>query len=268
MSEQLFIRFRSSRLHYHRFGHGKQWLFCFHGYGEEGATFRFLENELADTHTIIAFDMPFHGNTDWQEVLLLEPADLMGMMQQLAPPDSSFQLMGYSMGGRICLRLLERYPQTISSLILVAPDGLHKNPWQKFVTQTWVGNRLFRITMQYPGWMFMLMKLATQLGLFNKSISKFAHHYLDDALEREKLYKRWTTMRKFRPRVQRLKNIIKNREVPVHLLFGKYDRVILSKHGYGLQQGLEQLITVKEIEAGHYLLQEKFKAHFLSMLKS
>lgn len=268
MSERLFIRFRSSRLHYHRFGHGKQWLCCFHGYGEDGAKFHLLEDDLAETHTIIAIDMPFHGNTDWQEPLLLEPADLMTIMQQLAPPNTPFQLMGYSMGGRICLRLLELYPESISSLVLVAPDGLHKNPWQKFSTQTWLGNRLFRFTMQYPGWIFLLMKLATQIGLFNKSISKFAHHYLDDAEEREKLYKRWTTMRRFRPQVQRLKHIIVSQKVPVHLLFGKYDRVILSKHGYTLQQGLQQFVTVKEIEAGHHLLQEKFKAHFLSLLTS
>lgn len=265
MSALLFIEYEGSKLHYNRFGVGNQWLFCFHGYGEEGEKFLLLK-DLWQTHTIIAFDMPFHGKTNWTGPLLLEPAVLMTMIQLIAPAGKSIELMGYSMGGRVCLRLLEMYPQQISHLILVAPDGLHKNPWQKFSTQTWAGNILFRFTMRYPGWMFVMMALTTRLGLFNKSISRFAHHYLDDAEEREKLYKRWTTMRKFRPSLKRLKKIIATHGVKVHLLFGKYDRVILSKHGFRLQRGLEHLITVEELEAGHHLLQEKYKLSLLKMI--
>ena len=210
--------------------------------------------------------MPFHGKTNWTGPLLLEPAVLMDIIKQIAPSGKRIQLMGYSMGGRICLRLLELYPQQISSMTLVAPDGLHKNPWQKLATQTWAGNKLFRFTMQYPGWMFLLMKLTTKLGLFNKSISRFAHLYLDDAGERQKLYQRWTCMRKFRPAIHRLKQTIVTHRVPVHLFFGKYDRVIVSKHGFRLQKGLENMITVEELEAGHHLLQEKYMKHLLKTI--
>lgn len=210
--------------------------------------------------------MPFHGKTNWTGALLLEPYVLMDMIKQIAPPQTHIQLMGYSMGGRICLRLLELFPEQIRSLTLVAPDGLHKNPWQKFATQTWLGNKFFRFTMKYPEWMFLLMNFSTKLGLFNKSISRFAHHYLDDAGERQKLYLRWTCMRKFRPAIHRLKQTIATHRVPVHLLFGKYDRVIISKHGFRLQEGLEHLITLEELEAGHHLLQEKYIKHLLKMI--
>lgn len=73
-------------------------------------------------------------------------------------------------------------------------------------------------------------------------------------------------MRKFRPAISRLKNTIAFHQVPVHLLFGKYDRVIVSKHGFRLQKGLEHLITVQELEAGHHLLQEKYKPDLLKMI--
>ncbi len=266
MPATLFIEYQGSRLHYHRFGHGNQWLFCFHGYGEEGEKFLFLEEALSQTHTVIAIDMPFHGKTDWRAPLLLEPVVLMDIIRQIVPPGITIQLLGYSMGGRVCLQLLEMYPKEISHLVLLAPDGLHKNPWQKLATQTWLGHQLFRFTMQYPGWMFTMMGLATKFRLFNKSISRFAHHYLDDAGERQKLYQRWTCMRKFRPDLHRLKQTIAAHRIPVHLLFGRYDRVIVSKHGFRLQEGLEHLITVEELETGHHLLQEKYKASLLKML--
>lgn len=268
MPVPLFIEYQGSRLQYHRFGHGNQWLFCFHGYGESGEKFLFLQDALMATHTVIAIDMPFHGGTHWTGPLLLEPSVVMHIIQQLAPPGHPVQLMGYSMGGRICLRLLELYPEQISKLVLVAPDGLHKNPWQKLATRSWPGNQLFRFTMQYPGWMFGMMKFLISLRLFNKSINRFAHHYLDDAEERKRLYQRWTTMRKFRPSVSRLKKTIITYQVPVHLLFGKYDRVILPKHGFRLQKGLEQQISMQVLEAGHQLLQEKYKAHLLAMIKN
>lgn len=266
MSTSHFIDYAGSRLHYHRFGHGNQWLFCFHGYGETGEKFLFLKKSLSATHTIIAIDLPFHGHSSWQGPFLLEPTAIMNIIEQLAPPNIQIQLLGYSMGGRVCLRLLELYPQQIRSLVLLAPDGLHKNPWQKLATQTRWGNALFRFTMQYPGWMFVLMWMATKTGLFNKSINKFAHHYLDDAEERRLLYRRWTTMRKFRPVMHRLKKIVATYQVPVHLLFGKYDRVIVSKHGYRLQKGLEKYITIQELEAGHHLLQEKYMTYLTDCL--
>lgn len=266
MSAPLFIEYQGSRLHYHRFGSGEQWLVCFHGYGEEGKKFQFLEEALLHTHTMIAIDLPFHGKTDWNGPFLLEPAILMDLIRQIVPSGVKIQLMGYSMGGRVCLRLLEMYPQQISHLVLVAPDGLHKNPWQRLATQTWLGNQLFRLTMQYPGWMLAMMGFTSKLGLFNKSIHRFAHHYLDDAGERKKLYQRWTTMRKFRPAITRLKKTILTHQIPVHILFGKYDRVILSKHGFELQKGLQHLISIQEPEAGHHLLQEKYKATLLKMI--
>lgn len=263
MTEPLFIPYRQSRLYYHRFGTGPSWIFCFHGYGEDGSRFQLFEKELGQTYTLIALDMPFHGKTEWKETLLLEPALLMAWINDLVPQHTPVQLMGYSMGGRVCLRLLELFPHRFTKLVLIAPDGLHKNPWQKLATQTFIGNKLFAYTMSHPGWMFLLMKLAGGLGLLNKSILKFVHHYLDHEGERKILYKRWTTMRRFRPHLPSLKRIILQHQIPVHLQFGKYDRVIVAKHGYHFQEGLKKWIVVKEIAAGHHLLQEKYKAEIL-----
>lgn len=268
MTTALFIPFRHSRLRYHVFGSGPNIICCFHGYGEDGTRFRFLEPDLNQTHTLYAIEMPFHGETEWHEPLLFQPADLMSMINTLVSPRQSIQLLGYSMGGRVCLRLLELFPERFNGVVVVAPDGLHKNPWQKLSTQSYIGNRLFRWTMQYPGWMLALMNFAVWLGLFNKSIQKFAHHYLDNANERKLLYRRWTTMRHFRPVLPHLKQVIRTHQIPVQMLFGTFDRVIIPKHGYAFQKNMEAWVTVREIEAGHHLLQEKYKKVLLEMMNN
>jgi len=103
-----------------------------------------------------------------------------------------------------------------------------------------------------------LMKTAASLGLFNKSIFNFADYYLKEKASRLQLYKRWTTMRKFNPATASLKNSIAIHHIPVKMLFGKYDKIILTKNGLGFKKGLDQFVSVKEIEAGHQLLKEKY----------
>lgn len=60
-----------------------------------------------------------------------------------------------------------------------------------------------------------------------------------------------------------MKKIISDHKIPVHLVFGKYDRVILAKHGYRLQKGIDPQVSVTELTAGHHLLQEKYKKDLL-----
>jgi hypothetical protein len=140
---------------------------------------------------------------------------------------------------------------------LIAPDGLHQNFWYWFSTQTAIGNGIFRYTMKHPHWFFGGMRFMRGLNLLNKSIFKFAHAYLDDETERDVLYKRWTTMRLFVPKARLLASALARYRIPVRMLFGSYDRIILSKRSSSLDKK-NDTITVKTIRAGHQLLKEKY----------
>lgn len=256
--ETYFIPYRNSSIHYYRFGQGPRWLFCFHGYGEDGASFELLKPLLGDAYTVIAIDSPFHGRTDWQDGLLFDTSDLIAILNLIRPPAEPISLLGYSMGGRVALQLIESMTHEVKKVVLVAPDGLHKNKWQWLSTRTSIGKRLFAYTMRTPYLMFGLMGLAGKLGLYNKSLLKFVHYYLDDAEQRSLLYHRWTTMRKFRPHLGLLKQIIIKNKIPVRMLFGRFDRVILAKYAFHFSKEAESYIQVTEIEAGHQLLREKY----------
>ena len=122
--------------------------------------------------------------------------------------------MGYSMGGRIVLALYETIPEKINYLVLIAPDGLKVNPLYWFATQTLMGKRIFRYTMNKPAWFNGLLKVAKKTGLFNESIMKFVHRYIDDSAMRDKVYQVWTTMRKFRPRLPKVRKPIRKKPDP------------------------------------------------------
>lgn len=263
-----FISYGHSRFRYYRYGSGKRLLCCLHGYGEDGSHFAFLEPILGNKYTLLALEMPFHGATEWNGPLLLEPAMLMEVIQQITPEGAPLDLLGYSMGGRIGLTLLQEYPHRFGQLVLLAPDGLHKNPWQKLATRPGIGNRLFAYTMKHPGWLFNLMQAAGKLGLFNKSLLRFVHHYLDHPKERQLLYKRWTTLRKFRPNLPILRERIKAHQVPVHMLFGRYDRIIVERYGYAFARNMAPLIQVHTVEGGHHLLKAKYAQEILTLFNT
>src|ERR1700761_4936159 len=111
MSEHFFA-FRSSRIHYSRWGTGTRLLFAFHGYGESARSFAFLAESLSKDFTIIAPDLPFHGETEWREGYYLAPQDLLSILSEIRSSlpglDDGWWLLGYSMGGRVALDLLQQ----------------------------------------------------------------------------------------------------------------------------------------------------------------
>jgi pimeloyl-ACP methyl ester carboxylesterase len=250
------LPYRNSYIHYLKFGRGTKYLFCFHGYGEDAFSFRFLEKSLAHDYILIAVDMPFHGQTVWKEDLAFNISDLQQIINKIVPLElQTISLLGYSMGGRISLALLQQIPSKIDRVVLIAPDGLHQNFWYWFSTQTTAGNKLFSYTMKNPHWFFGGMKLLRNLNLLNKSILKFAHSYLDDTNEREMLYKRWTIMRKLKPSASKLASALQKFQTPVRMLFGSYDRIITPGKAKKFTQ--YPSLTIKTIKAGHQLLKEK-----------
>jgi pimeloyl-ACP methyl ester carboxylesterase len=241
---------------------GPKLLFAFHGYGESGESFGFLEATLGRDFTIVAIDLPFHGATLWNEELYLAPEDLLAVMSSIAAglpvKEEGWWLMGYSMGGRVALQLLELVPSRVRRLVLLATDGLQMNIWYWLATQTTAGNRLFRWTMKRPAWLFFLLRTGHMLRVVNPSIYKFTAHYVDDQQVREKLYARWTTMRGFRPDLAAVGRFIRQYEVPVRLLYGSYDRIIRWERGERFRRPNAPYCELILLPAGHQLLQAKF----------
>jgi pimeloyl-ACP methyl ester carboxylesterase len=256
--ESHLLPYKNSYVHYLKFGSGTRFLFCFHGYGEDASSFLLLEKALGPDYIMIAIDLPFHGKTEWNENFELSAADLEEVMNAIVPLElQTVSFLGYSMGGRIALALLQEIPSKIDRVVLVAPDGLHKNFWYWFSTQTSIGNRVFNYTMRNPHWFFGGMKFLKTVHLLNKSIYKFAHSYLDDPQQRELLYNRWTTMRRFKPDFSAITAALRKYRLPLRMLFGSYDRIILSKRSNDLNKQ-NDTVKVKTIKAGHQLMKQKY----------
>jgi pimeloyl-ACP methyl ester carboxylesterase len=269
--DSAFFTYRSSRIHYLTGGEGRQLLLCLHGYGESAAAFAFLESTLSHDFTILAIDLPFHGETVWKEGLFFNPEELLAIVGQIAGSLPGIKgpwfMLGYSMGGRIALSLLEKIPEKIEKLVLAAPDGLRRSPWYWLVTCTRAGNLLFRWTMQRPGWLFFILNTADKLRLIDKSLYKFTAGYIDHATARDQLYKRWTIMRGFRPKLSAIKSLIRERPVRVRLIYGRHDRIVRSTTGEKFCKAITPHGHLILLDAAHRVLQDKYLDVFIGLLK-
>ena len=115
-----FVTYRNSRICWYRFGSGAQPVICFHGYGENGSHFSFLERHGGGQFTFIAIDLPFHGKTEWHEGLNFHWQDLRTIIEIILAevngkprPTGSYGraktinnkliLLGFSLGARVAL---------------------------------------------------------------------------------------------------------------------------------------------------------------------
>lgn len=263
--QQNSLLYKSSEINYYVFGKGTKTLFCFHGYGEDGSSFAFLEKKLGSTYTMYAPDFPVHGKTKWNEKQPFTPDDLIAVLELIHPnKNNKYSLLAYSMGGRAALHLIHEISEKIEKVGLIAPDGLHQNTWYWVTTQTRFGNKAFAYTMRKPGWFFNLIHAGSKLKFLNKSITKFVHHYLDDETERMLLYKRWTFMRRLKPNLKSIKKLCAKKNIQLNFLFGEYDRIILSKRAAVFNKATN--INIKVINAGHQLMKEKYATKIASLL--
>lgn len=255
-----YITHNNSTIHYRQFGNGPKLLFCFHGYGRESDTFYVLERRLGSAFTIVAIDFPFHGRTDWKDELIFKPYYLTQFLLQirstLRKENMKFSLLGFSMGGRIALHLTQLMADKVERLVLLAPDGLNFNFVRWFGSDTWLGNKLLSYTMHRPAWLFWVLEKAEKWRVIPRNLAGFLRSYIQDDEYRFVLYNRYISMRKFNSSLQKVKRFIKQYQIPVRMLYGKFDKVIPSKGGERFKEGIEEFVSLKVVDSGHNLLNE------------
>lgn len=280
--EHRLLTYKNSQVSYYRFGAGPRLAICFHGYGEDATLYAFLEKHAGNQFTFYSIDLPFHGQTKWNEGLNFSHKDLQQIIKNILLEDNpepvignlpieqagrKLSLIGFSLGGRIALSLYQAQPENVEKLILLAPDGLVVNPWYWFATQTRIGNKIFSFSMKYPGWFFAFLKLMNKLGLVNASVFKFVNYYIGNKEARHALYQRWTGLRKLKPNLQRVKRLIRLHKTPTRLVYGKYDRIILPVRGEKFQKGIEEFCTVAVIASGHQVVHENHVEGIITALQ-
>lgn len=119
-----FVEVDGLRVRYARRGHGDEAVLFLHGFGGDLDNWLFNLDPLADTYTVVALDLPGHGQTS-PRLAGTTLADMAGFVTRFldAVDIERAHLVGHSMGGGIAAQLALDAPQRVLSVALVSPVG-------------------------------------------------------------------------------------------------------------------------------------------------
>jgi len=246
-------------LAYRIYGNGAIPVLAFHGFGRTGEDFAVLETVLAERCTVHAFDLHFHGQSPSYPHRAEEPftpAELATFFTAFADSIHAerITLLGYSLGGRIALSLLEQVPQRIEQVFLAAPDGLVTRPWYRGLAASSIGRNLYRRFVEKPMIIHGVIDGLRAVRLLNERMHRFLKGQTDSKAKRILLRDVWLSYRLIEPDLAMAAANAEKYHVPVHLFFGTHDRVIKPVTGNNLSRFAPDRITREELPFGHVLL--------------
>lgn len=251
------------QLEYIQFGDGEEHLICFHGFGGKATDFQIFWPALEKRFRITSINLLGHQNSRYpanrissNQITAPEFKDLFQQFLHKLNIDT-FSLMGYSLGGKIALLLVQFFPNQVRNIYLLAPDGIKPNFWYDVATKTALGNNLYPIIISHPSYILKPLRFITKLGLVPKSLAKFVQHNLAKKSRRELVYKSWMIHKNLSPTTSIIKKSIIQSNVHVFLFYGLYDKVIPYKQGNRFAKAIFQSQNVFILKTGHNLLQQE-----------
>ena len=132
-----------TKIHLETFGVGKP-IVLVHGWAMHTGIWREFAKQLAQNYRVTCVDLPGHGRSE-----AIDPFTLERISTELvdAIPEQNCCWLGWSLGAAIVLDIAARYPERVSSLILLAGNPLFPSSGSHFYAHLEVGrNKPVRAT--------------------------------------------------------------------------------------------------------------------------
>lgn len=255
-----FLKHKDFFWHYETFGTGNEILFAFHGFDKSCRDFKVFESSLGKKYKIVSVDLFYHGASSCpQEGTRFSTVDLKNMLQQYLSENKikKFSLLGYSLGGKIVLALLELFPTQIKTVYLFAPFGVKNNLFYLQLRKHKIVEQINKYIMIYPTWLFSLLSFLKNTRLLNKRMCIVLRHQLKTKERRKKLYEVYNIFKEINSNIHNVQSIINKNNINLQLFYGKYDPIEPVSRGQYFVKGLKNKEVLHVIPTGHLLINEK-----------
>ena len=160
-------------------------------------------------------------------------------------------LVGYSLGGRLALSWFSLAPHQFTKVVLLAPDGLIKNPGYRFSVDTALGRAWLNQSGRQRESMVRFMTWLRSRRMLPEHFYQFSLFHLESREMWAMVIDCWSSLRKFwPPGRRRLEAISMPHPDILEAHFGARDKVIKPANA----QGLKGVCTVYFHPCGHGLL--------------
>lgn len=252
-SEDGFVLYEESKLYFRKTGNGPQPLLLFHGFGQDHRAFDALTKNLDTKYTLYQFDLFFHGKSTWnQGEQPLEKSDWKNILKEFLAQNKidKFAALGFSLGGKFALASMEIFPERVTELFLLAPDGIKTNFWYNLATYPYPLRSLFKSMIHHHQRFKTIASLAQKIGLIDKGVLRFVESQMDTLEKRKKVYLSWVVFRHLKFDLSKLIQLINSHKIETVLVAGKHDKVIRPENLFPLSKKINTL-QFQILEAGH-----------------
>lgn len=252
------LSYRNNKINCLKIGKGKKLLIAFHGFGNSAEQFVLFQSYINKDYAIVSIDLPGHGQTDWQDKHML-PKALMAIVQGIKNDFGveSFSLMGFSLGGRVALKIVDLQPTWVDRIILLAPDGLKNNFWYYFSTRNVIGKVVFKNVLHHPQAWIKWFSLLRTINLIDESRFKFVSSKISNQAINNQVAFVWPVMSKLKPNTLIVKRHIKKYKIPVYVFMGRFDRIINYQIGQKFVKGLKTA-ELHVLKSGHNVIKPEY----------
>lgn len=255
-----YLEHRGAQVHCLRFGQGPNLLVALHGFGDRARLFAILEEALTERYTVVAIDLPFHGQTTWPH-RTFSKADTLALVRQIMEREGKdrLALMGYSFGARLAQAMLPDLLPQLDKLYLLAPDGIRTKGMGAAVrTPMWMRVLLFHV-LKKPQWFLALLRAGSRLRVVPPLILNFLSFNLTRPERYQRAFGCWFALDSFYLPRHRIKAIWRDSGLPVDIYFGTKDEMIHYKTVKKMVEGVRN-VRIFRMKAGHRLIGENLRA--------
>jgi pimeloyl-ACP methyl ester carboxylesterase len=228
-----------------------------HGFARDSGYFSGMVRVLEQDFTVIAPDLPFHGNTAW-EAGHFTREDVLALFGQLCllpafkPP---IYLLGHSMGARILLSVLPELPFEAVQVIALAPDGLASRG--KFFSEgipLGLRVRCKNILME-PRLLLRVSSFLHSAGILPAFQHRYLQRQLGDGESSRRLYHTWLSLYHFRVCPGELNQYRALKNLLYVWVLGSLDKIVLQKSAirYLRKHKLDAGSVLHLVQDGHEL---------------
>lgn len=228
-----YVRHATGKLAYRSFGSGSEvWIF-FHGFGQNHQDLLAFDKLRTSKQRYLFVDLIYHGQSSWNtSEKALKKEEWKAILQSLLQQESidTFHLVGYSMGGKFALLSYELLPERISSLSLLAPDGIKTGLWYSMSNYPTGIHPLFKQVVFRPQRFFTLVDGLKTAGLLQKSLVKFVRTQLETRSKRAQAYLVWKILGGLHLQLGTIIRQLRQHPIPVTVVLGEFDRMVAPKN--------------------------------------
>lgn len=249
-------------------GEGPEAILLFHGYGQSIAAFDDVIPGIPLSYRRFHFHLPAHGESLQAIHRPFDKESLRAFFLFWFEKNGvhRFSVAGYSLGGKMALLLAEFFPERLTNLILIAPDGIKPDYADLLFNRNAIGRAALRMMHRHPFMIKGSLILAQRSGVMHEKVYRYFLEQTSDAGMRIFALNTWKAFRKLRPDLKKvIAGLATRHNGRVMLIYGRTDKIVPSVYMRKFA-GMLKGPVVKEFPGGHQLLNAELAPVFRDFL--